>query len=714
MIVIVRSVRFEGGTSIAQLFAFSAVYVILHIESSFNTNIMSIRKPLFLLATLFLLLPGLVSAASGTVTTFIGAPYRGDGLDALQAYLDMPNGMVHASDGSTVIADTINNAIRSISSSNVMSTLSGNGEYGNKNGSASTATWSEPQGITQDSDGTFFVADTGSNSIRKISSSIVSKLAISGLKGPTAVVVDGNTLYIADAGNNRVVSAPKTGGSVTVLASGFTALLKIVQYGSTLYAVDNGTGEVIAINITAKTKGTLAAGMTEPRAITYYSGLLYVTAGASGIWNELWSVNPATGASALLFRNRETESLNQTSDIFITEVESTPTAYMLQRGGSAIYAAGLDGSNLTQSAGKNRYGDDMGIRSAALLGRPEALAASKDGKKLYVSYERGNAIAMYSSATNAVSFIAGSPMDNYVEGTGTSARFSEIPGMVVSPDGKTLYVADRNSQRIRSVTIATGTTHYLTGAGIINLIDPSDPTGLINPDIKNGYAEGAACADTFTRGVAGCAYFDRPTGLAITKNGKTLYVADASNNRIRKVAIATGATSLVAGSSKGLKNGIGKNAKFDGPYAVVLSADEKKLYVTDKGNSAIRQIVLATKKVTTLAGNGKRGYREGTFAKARFSTPEYITLGPDGNLYVSETGTLRVRKLDLKKGIVSLAAGSGNRGMKNGAAPTAEFNVPKGLAFFNGSLLVADVKNDLIRSVTIPGVKATKVKIRKK
>lgn len=650
-----------------------------------------------------------MAVSTGTTSTLLGKVYTGDGGNALAAYLDAPGGIVARSDGSLVIADTKNNAIRTIDANNVITTYSGSGEYGKKNGNRTSATWSEPEGIFLSAAGKFFIADTGSSSIRTITGNTVARLPIAGLKRPTAVLTIGSTLYISDTGNNRVVKTSTSGGRLTVLAKNLKTPQKLATDGTTIFVVENGSGKVLALNPKNNGQKTIATGLTEPRAITYWKGSLYVAAGPSGIYNEIWKIDPIKKTKKLLERRRETEMLNLTSDMAVATLGGKTRLVQTQSGGSSIFTTDLNGKELVQIAGKHRFEDEMGAASLSLLGRPVALAISKDGSKLYASYGQGNKIAVYDISAGTVSFLAGHLMDNYREGTGDSARFSDVTAMVLSPDATKLYIVDRNSQRIRSIDVATGTTHYLTGAGVTNLISSTSSTGAIDTSFNNGYQEGGPCPDTTKLKVKGCAYFNRPTGIAITKDGKTLYIADASNNRIRKVVIATGKTSFVAGSGKAAyKNGVGAKASFNGPTSLALSSDEKTLYVADKYNNVVRQIVLTTQKVTTLAGTGKNGYREGKFASALFSIPEYLALGPDGNLYVSEAGTQRIRRLNVTTKQTSLFSGSGNRGMANGSAKSAEWNGPKAMVFTSSQMIVADFQNDLLRAVDLGLTVATR------
>ncbi|MBU0707993.1 VCBS repeat-containing protein [Patescibacteria group bacterium] len=644
-----------------------------------------------------LLMPIFAHAEVGDTSTFLGRSYTGDGGAALDGYLDMPKGFVMSTNGTFYIADTYNTVIRKIDPAGTLSTFSGSGEYGSVDGLRQLATWSEPEAIARDSNGALYVADTGSSLIRKIENGTVSTLSINGdtsLRNPKGILVSGDTLYISDTGNNRVVKVSKSGGTLTEIATSLSTPLKMALNSNDLYVANFGDDNIIKVNVTTGSKTVFASDIAEPRALAIYDDELYIASGENGVWNEIWKKSLASGSKVQIAIRRETTTLNNAFDMAIREVSGVPYIYQLHGGGSTIWRFDIDGDNETLIAGKNRYGDEPGSRVSALLGRPQDIVVTPDGSNFYISYAQGNKIAEYSVATNTVTQVAGFLRDSYAEGVGDDVRFSDVVSMAVSSNGRTLYLADRNNNRIRTLNVVTGESGYLTGAGVINATGATD----------NGYQEGGACEDEFGAGVAGCAYFNRPTGIAITSDGATLYIADGSNNRVRKVVVATGNTSLIAGSgAAGFQDGIGAAATFNGPYTLTLSSDETTLYVADKYNHSIRAIDIATKNVTTLVGTGSIGYREGAFADAVLAIPEYIDLGPDGNLYVSEAGSIRVRKLDLTSQTTSLISGSGARGQVNGAGAIAEWNTPKGMAFLNQTMYVADFRSDLIRAVDLTG-----------
>ena len=103
--------------------------------------------------------------------------------------------------------------------------------------------------------------------------------------------------------------------------------------------------------------------------------------------------------------------------------------------------------------------------------------------------------------------------------------------------------------------------------------------------------------------------------------------------------------------------------------------------------------------MTTVAGTGKIGYRNGAFSSTRLALPEYVLAASKTVLYFTEVGTNRVRELNLRTKQSRLITGNGKRGSSNGTQSATSFNGVKGLLkVSSGTLLIADQSNDLIRA----------------
>ncbi|MBX3103137.1 MAG: T9SS type A sorting domain-containing protein [Bacteroidetes bacterium] len=165
-----------------------------------------------------------------------------------------------------------------------------------------------------------------------------------------------------------------------------------------------------------------------------------------------------------------------------------------------------------------------------------------------------------------------------------------------------------------------------------------------------------------------------------------------------------------AGSIGGLQNGTVANARFYFPYGLAMDT-QGNLYVADRNNHCIRRIT-PQGEVSTLAGGQAPGFLDGTGGAARFYFPSGITTDPDGNVYVTEYGSHRVRKVT-PAGVVTTVAGGGSVSVDGGSFADgtgvfARFNSPMGIVRdAEGNLYVADVGNHRIRKVSPQGVVTT-------
>ncbi|MCK6509412.1 hypothetical protein L6R29_05515 [Myxococcota bacterium] len=185
-----------------------------------------------------------------------------------------------------------------------------------------------------------------------------------------------------------------------------------------------------------------------------------------------------------------------------------------------------------------------------------------------------------------------------------------------------------------------------------------------------------------------------PCGIAEGPN-RVVFISDTSNHKIRFVDPTKG-VGLFAGSTLGDKEGTREKAQFHFPRGIVYDANAKVFYVADMANNRIRQITLLG-EVSTFAGNGKVGTSDGTsLTTAQFHYPLGLALDGQGNLYVSDYLSHRIRKIDLNaKKVFTVAAGG--FGLTDGTAGSAKFRFPMGLAWDGRSLYIADRDNHRIR-----------------
>jgi len=201
-------------------------------------------------------------------------------------------------------------------------------------------------------------------------------------------------------------------------------------------------------------------------------------------------------------------------------------------------------------------------------------------------------------------------------------------------------------------------------------------------------------------GAAAQARFADPYGLALDPHG-SLYISDGGDNNRIRVLRPDGSVATLAGGAEGFRDGQGAAARFDTPSGLALDSTGN-LYVADTGNHAIRKVT-PEGLVTTLAGTGAPGYRDGPGAQAQFDGPMGVAVDGAGRVIVADAYNDRIRAI-APDGQVTTLAGGALPGDVDGAGAQARLDTPCAvLVDSRGRIVVADTRNDALRAIDAAG-----------
>lgn len=570
-----------------------------------------------LACALALLTVAAVQAQPLLITTVAGYAGKGsaDGTSNTALFYN-PQGVAVNAAGTVYVADTGNNTIRAITSSGVSSTLAGRvGVSGSADGANSNAFFNQPSGIALDSAGNIYVTDYGNDTIRKVS--------------PAGAVV-------TIAGSAGVAGSVNNTGTNALF---FHPLGIAVDSNTNLYVADYGNQLIRKISPTY--------------AVT-------TLAGQAGVFGT----NNGNGTAAQ-FYNPEGVTLDNSGNVYVADTGNAAVR-MITSGGMVSALAGSPGS----------LGSTDGSGSGALFYQPSAIVYSSANNLLYVADYFNNTIRQVSTGGTVMTVAGLAGTTGSADGASSSARFWAPQGLAAATSGS-IYIADTGNSTIRT----------MTAAGVVNTFAGSPSAGSAN-------------------GATSISRFYSPQNLAVD-NSSNIYVADTQNSIIRKITL-TGTVSILAGSvgTAGSQDGNGPGALFSGPQGIAVDSGGN-VYVADTGNSTIREITPGGASSTVAGLAGQPGVQDGSGTNAQFNNPEGIAVDSSGNIYVADTWNHTIREIS-GGASTTLAGEAGVFGSFDGTNSAARFNCPTGLAV-DGSdnLYVCDYNNDTIRKVAPGGVVTT-------
>jgi sugar lactone lactonase YvrE len=617
-----------------------------------------------------------VDAKTGVISTVAGTGqpgYSGDGGAATAAQLYFPFGVTTDSGGNLYIADTFNNVIRKVDATNgVISTVAGNGYgaggngdggYTGDGGPATSAELNRPFGVAVDSAGNLYIADANNLVIRMVA-------AASGII--STVAGDGSAC----------TSVAGDGGPAT--SAGFCYPAGVTADGAgNLYVADDRTPRIRQVRAsslppTAQTAapsfsippGTYAGPQTVTVADSTPGAAIYVTLdGSTPKTAGIGYLGPITVSGGMTIKAIAVApgliaSAPATASYTIT---SEPTAVI-----TSVAGDGVSG-----------FSSGGGSPGNAQLGSLAGVALDRSGN-LFFADATNDVVWELTAKTGLLSIVAslGRPGIGNNSGLGASFPFNGPAGVAADGTGN-LFIADSGNNVVWKVEAGTGLIKIYAG----------QQSSSLGTDLGDG-------------GPATSARLVEPSGLAVDSAGN-LYIADTGDGLVRFVSAGTGVITSVAGVGPAV--GVGSNA--DGipatsanllsPGALALDGNGN-LYIALPLSGRVRKVTLSTGLITTVAGNGDAYGSSGDGGPALKAEvfPQGIAVDSTGNLYLSDPA--EIRKVSAATGIISNFAGNRYFGYSGdgGSATVAEVANPQGIAFdASGDLYIADQANYRVREV---------------
>ena len=617
-------------------------------------------------------------SANGTITTIAGdgiAGYSGDGIPALESSLNFPAGLFFDK-GNLYVADRNNHRIRKIDADGIISTVAGIGKPGccNDNGPAIEASLNFPSDITVDAKGNLYISDRSNNRIRKVNfDGVITTIAGLGkpgyggdfgpaeralLKYPFGISFDSKeNLYIADRGNNRVRKIDKRGIITTIAGDGthsFGGDYGPANYSSLAFPTDVVIDSLGVIYIADRNNNRVRK-IDQLGVITTLMGLNQTEFNGD---NEIAAETTLHLPFALAFNGEDRLLVVDRNHFRVREVK-------------------LQNSQVETIAGNGKFlfRGDGGPGGGATLEAPSGIAVDRKGNVLFADRLHQRIRKVGSDGIIETYIGNGKQGSEGNGGPGIEATL-HLPEVLISDQEDNLYLTQRTGN-----------------AWIIRKINPE---GIITHFAGNGMQGNAGDG-----GPAIKASFHTISDIAVDIAGN-IYVADSINRNIRKIN-EQGIISTVAEDS------LEKLGTEVHPNGIVVDK-AGNIFFSDSGSSKVYKIDTRG-NITLIAGTGDfDDHGDGGLAlEAGLRSPGGLAIGPDGFLYIVEQTTHQIRVISAD-GVITGYVGTGKYGFSGDEGPAVEARIkgPFRMDFDKkGNLYFSDRDNNRIRKVDTRGIITT-------
>jgi sugar lactone lactonase YvrE len=621
-------------------------------------------------------------AQSVIITTYAGPQMPVNEAPATTQTIDQPQSLASDGAGGFYVASSFQNRVYRVTANGRLRLVAGIGSPGfsGDGGPATLAQLYSPTGLAVDTAGNLFIADNHNYRIRRVTpGGVISTVAGNGnagfsgdggpatsaqLSAPHGLAVDATgNLFITTAGDHRVRKVAPGGVISTVAGIGFAG-----------FSGDGGPATAAQLNMPLGVAVDAAGNLfiadyynNRVRKVTP-GGVISTVAGNGVTQGIIGDGGPATSARLDL--------------PWSTAVDAAGNLFISEYSGARIRKV-TPGGVISTVAGNGLQGfiGDGGPATSAKLWAPLGLCLDSSGNLLIAdSY---NSCVRKVNSSGVISTVAGNgPRGDADGGPAASAQLDYPYGLAVDASGN-LFISDSGNYRVRKVTID----------GVISTVAGNGTQGFSGDG-----------------GPATSAQLNYPSGLALDSSGN-LFISDLWNHSIRKVTPGGLISTVVGKGTQGFSGdgGPATSAQLNWPWGLTVDRSGN-LFIADYWNNRVRKVTLGG-VISTVAGGGTdfSSGDGGPATSALLNSPSDVAVDTDGNLFIAEYGSARIRKVT-PGGVISTVAGKGSWGFSGdgGPATLAQIYSPTGLAFDpSGNLFIADCGNSAIRKVTPGGIIST-------